>query len=57
MLVKSNVFRKHGITGKEYNDTLDYYNEDPQRWDEFFKKTLDRLERLKKSYEKKKPSA
>lgn len=55
-IVKSSVFRKHGITAKEYQETLDYYNADPKRWDEFFNKTLERLERLKKSYEKK-PSA
>ena len=52
-LVKDSVFKRHRITEKEYNETLDYYNQDPQRWDQFFNKVLKRLERLKKQHEKK----
>jgi tRNA A-37 threonylcarbamoyl transferase component Bud32 len=52
-VVKDSVFRRHRITEKEYNETLDYYNQDPQRWDQFFNKVLKRLERLKKQHAKK----
>ena len=45
--IKSTVFRKYNVTEKEYTETLNYYNSDPRKWEEFFNKTISHLEGLK----------
>lgn len=42
--VKGEVFKKYNITSKDYESTLKYYNEDPERWDTFFEKAIAYLE-------------
>ncbi|MCL5030262.1 MAG: DUF4296 domain-containing protein [Bacteroidetes bacterium] len=46
--LKTVVFNRYGITSKDYNSTIDYYNQDPQRWEKFFDKVTAYVEKLKK---------
>ncbi len=46
--VREKVFKKYGITEKLYENTLKYYNEKPERWQNFFDKVISRVEKLKK---------
>ena len=45
--LKTAVFKRYGITGKDYNSTIDYYNKDPQRWEKFFNKVTEYVEKLR----------
>jgi hypothetical protein len=38
---RDNIFKKYGITQNQYEATINYYNEDPERWREFFVKVND----------------
>jgi hypothetical protein len=46
--VKSTVFKKYNISEKNYNETLNYYNSEPRKWEAFFNKTISHLEGLRK---------
>ena len=46
--LKTVVFKRFGITSKDYNSTIDYYNQDPQRWEKFFDKVTAYVEKLRK---------
>ena len=46
-LVKTEVFKKYNISDKEYDATLDYYNTNPKKWDQFFNKAIAHLDELK----------
>ena len=46
--VKTVVFKLNGITGEDYNATINYYNKDPQKWQKFFIKTTDYVDRLRR---------
>lgn len=45
--VKSGIFLKYNVSPAEYEKTIAYYNEDQERWENFFKKTIDYLDSLK----------
>jgi hypothetical protein len=45
--VKSAIFLKYKVSPAEYEETIAYYNEDQERWENFFKKTIDYLDSLK----------
>lgn len=47
--IKQQILDKYEVTEGEYNETIEYYNEDPERWNEFFDKALARLEALRKA--------
>lgn len=48
LLHKKIILKKYNYTEQEYENTIDYYNEDVGRWENFFEKTLQYLEELKK---------
>ena len=50
--LKAIVFEKNNITVEQYDATIQYYNEHPKRWEEFFDKALAYGEKLKKGAEK-----
>ena len=33
---KEIIFKRYGVTQKQYEATIEYYNQDPERWKEFF---------------------
>jgi hypothetical protein len=46
-LIKQQVFNKDGVTEKQYDYTVDYYNKDPKKWEAFFNKAITYLESQK----------
>lgn len=48
LLHKKTILKKYNYTEQEYENTVNYYNEDVERWEIFFEKTLNYLEELKK---------
>jgi hypothetical protein len=46
--LQEEVFKKHGITEEQYNATFKYFNDNPERWEEFYKKAIARVDTLKK---------
>lgn len=45
---KKTILKKYNFTEQQYENTIEYYNEDADRWENFFEKTLHYLEELKK---------
>ena len=45
--IKNTVFKKYNVSGKEYSETLNYYNSDPRKWEAFFNKAISHLEDLR----------
>ena len=45
--VKSTVFKRYKISQKEYDATLEYYNNNPKKWDQFFTKAITHLQELR----------
>ena len=41
------IFRKYNITVDEYEKTIEYYNEKPERWIKFFDSVIQKVENLK----------
>lgn len=48
LLHKKTILKKYNYTEQQYEFTVDYYNEDVERWESFFEKTIKYLEDLKK---------
>lgn len=42
------VFSRYNVTEKEYRETIDYYNKNPERWRKFFTKAIRYADQLKK---------
>lgn len=49
--IKSMVFIKHNISSVQYDETINYYNSEPERWVAFFDSTTAYVEALKKKAE------
>lgn len=45
---KTDVFKRYNISGENYDKTVEYYNSNPQKWEEFFNKVIAHIEDLKK---------
>ena len=45
--IKNMVFKRYNVSEKEYTETLNYYNSDPRKWENFFNKTISHLEGLR----------
>src|SRR4030042_5130698 len=45
---KTGVFKRYDISGEKYEKTVEYYNSNPQKWEEFFNKVIAHIEDLKK---------
>ncbi|MCS7053162.1 MAG: DUF4296 domain-containing protein [Ignavibacterium sp.] len=37
---KENVFKSHGVSKNDYKKMVDYYNSNPELWEEFFQKVI-----------------
>jgi len=44
--LKQAIFQKHETTEELYQNTIDYYNETPQKWEAFFDKATAYVEEL-----------
>ncbi|OGU71414.1 MAG: hypothetical protein A2V93_00180 [Ignavibacteria bacterium RBG_16_34_14] len=45
--LRQSVFKKYNVAEKDYENTIDYYNEDLKRWEEFFDKVTAHIGNLK----------
>jgi predicted nuclease with TOPRIM domain len=45
--VRLELFKKYNMSEEEYKKRLDYYNQDPRRWKEFFDKVIAKVEKMK----------
>lgn len=50
--LKTPIFTTHNVTSEEYDATINYYNSQPKRWEEFFDKAIAYAEKLKQEAEK-----
>ena len=50
--IKTLVFTKHNISSEQYDETINYYNSQPEKWAAFFDSATVYVERLKKETEK-----
>ena len=46
--LRKTIFNRYDVTEELYKATLDYYNKDAKRWEEFFDKVIAHVEDLKK---------
>jgi len=45
--IKSLAFSRHGISVRDYEETIAYYNSYPDKWEEFLDKAIAYVEKLK----------
>jgi hypothetical protein len=45
--LKLSILKKHNVTKNDYEKTIEYYNEDLERWEEFFDKVTVHISELK----------
>lgn len=53
--IKDSVLAEYGITESDYEKTIEFYNNEPERWQKFFVKAESYLDSLKKSSISEKP--
>lgn len=46
---RESVLMKHNVSKEDYVKTIEFYNSQPERWDEFFNKTIKYYESLNDS--------
>lgn len=51
--IKTLVFTKHNISSEQYDETINYYNSQPEKWAAFFDSATVYVGRLKRDSEKK----
>jgi hypothetical protein len=51
--VKTIVFTRHNISTEQYDETISYYNSQPEKWAAFFDSATVYVEKLKQDSEKK----
>lgn len=52
-ILKEEIFTKYGIDSSKYLNSINFYNEEPKRWDTFFNKVLLHIDSLTTVYSKK----
>lgn len=50
--VKNGILKKYGLTEDEYRTSFEYYNENPELWEQFYDKVIARVDTLKKRQRK-----
>jgi hypothetical protein len=45
--IKDSVLKKYKVKKNEYDQTIKFYNDDPERWQKFFDSTIVYIEKLK----------
>lgn len=45
--IRSVILKKYNIQQEQYESTIEYYNQNPERWKNFFEKAIAYLETLK----------
>ncbi len=47
LVIKNKVLKKYSIIENDYDETINFYNDDPERWLKFFDSTVVYIEKLK----------
>lgn len=47
--IKAEIFSRHNITPEQYEKTIDFYNDEPKRWEAFFEKAVQYAEGLRQT--------
>lgn len=42
--IKEGLYKKHGITGEQFDQTVRYYKENPKEWETFYTSLIKELE-------------
>jgi len=50
---KNEIFKKYNISEKTYTNTVNYYNDKPEKWQKFFEKVEDKVTNMGKKPAKK----
>ncbi len=50
--IKSQIFEKYKVTSDQYKLTVDFYNRNPEKWEEFFKLVIANMEKLNENSKK-----
>jgi hypothetical protein len=50
--IRENLYKKYDINEEMYRQTIDFYNKDPQKWEEFFDKVIKNLESIKRAQQR-----
>lgn len=45
--IKNSILKKYNVKKFEYDQTIKFYNDDPERWQKFFDSTIVYIEKLK----------
>lgn len=45
--LKTEVFARHNISEEDFQQTIDFYNKTPERWEKFFDRVVEYIESLK----------
>jgi Domain of unknown function (DUF4296) len=49
--LKTIVLQKYGVQDSIYSKTIDYYNDNPEKWEKFFNDAIKHVEELKATEE------
>ena len=50
---RKRIYDKYGISDEQFNATISYYDQDPEKWNRFFAEVNKRISELKKVKDKK----
>ena len=46
--LKEKILKKHGMTEEQYKSTFEYFNDNPELWEQFYEKAIARVDTLRK---------
>lgn len=47
-MLKSEILKKHRMTEEQYKTAFEYFNDNPELWEQFYDKAIARVDSLKK---------
>ena len=50
--IKNIVLKKFGVSKNDFDETIKFYNEEPERWQKFFDSTIVYIEKLNPNFKK-----
>lgn len=50
--IREEILREHNYSEKDYTETIKYFNDSPEKWEDFFNKVIAYLEQPKDSVKK-----
>jgi hypothetical protein len=53
--IRESVLKKYNLSENDYNETIKYFNSNPERWNKFFDEVLNYLQELQDKTKKREP--